>query len=71
MKKDLLISQQQINRLPVIIGDDVLISDRVTILPGVKIGKGAVLGAGSVVTKDVEPFSIVAGNPATIINYRE
>lgn len=34
------------------------------ILPGVKIGKGAIVGAGSVVNKDVEPFSLYAGNPA-------
>jgi len=37
------------------------------ILPGVTIGNGCVIGAGSVVTKDVEPFKVVAGNPAKII----
>ena len=47
-----------------IIGNDVWIGDRATILSGVRIGDGAVIGAGSVVTKDVEPYSIVAGNPA-------
>jgi acetyltransferase-like isoleucine patch superfamily enzyme len=40
------------------------------ILPGVTIGEGAVVGAGAVVTKDVEPFSIVAGNPARRIGER-
>jgi acetyltransferase-like isoleucine patch superfamily enzyme len=41
------------------------------ILHGVKIGKGAVVAAGSVVTKDVMPESIVAGNPAKLIRYRK
>lgn len=46
------------------IGDFVWIATRVTILKGVKIGKGAVVAAGSVVTKDVEPYTLVAGVPA-------
>lgn len=49
---------------PVEIADDVWIGDKVTILANVKIGKGAVIGANSVVTKDVEPYTVVAGNPA-------
>jgi dTDP-4-dehydrorhamnose 3,5-epimerase-like enzyme len=40
-----------------------------TILPGVTIGKNAMVGAGSVVTKDIPPNAIVAGNPARIVNY--
>lgn len=55
---------------PVIIEDDVWIGSRVTILPGVKIGRGSVVGAAAVVTKDVEPFTIVGGNPAKIIGRR-
>lgn len=54
----------------VIIGDRVWIGYRAIILPGVKIGSGAVIGAGSVVTKDVAPFTIVAGNPARKIGER-
>jgi hypothetical protein len=39
-------------------------------MPGVKIGDGAVIGTGSVVTKDVEPYAIVASNPAKLIRKR-
>jgi acetyltransferase-like isoleucine patch superfamily enzyme len=51
----------------IFIEDDVWIGLNSTILKGVRIGKGAVVGASSVVTKDVPPFAIVAGNPAKII----
>jgi acetyltransferase-like isoleucine patch superfamily enzyme len=54
----------------VVIGSRVWIGYRAIILPGVKIGDGAVVGAGAVVTKDVEPFAIVAGNPARQIGER-
>lgn len=53
------------------IGDDVWIGAGVTILPGVKIGTGSILAAGSVVTKDVEPYAIVAGVPARLLKYRD
>lgn len=52
---------------PVVIGDNVWISINSTILPGVSIGCGAIIGANSVVTKDVPPMTVVAGNPARII----
>lgn len=54
----------------VLIGDRVWIGYRTLILPGVTIGEGAVVGAGAVVTKDVEPFAIVVGNPARKIGER-
>ena len=54
----------------VIIGNDVWIGANVIILGGVIIGDGAVIGAGSVVTKDVAPYSVVAGNPAKLIRIR-
>lgn len=56
---------------PVIIEDYVWIAARATILPGVRIGRGAVIGAGSVVTKDILPMVIVAGNPAKKIGIRK
>jgi acetyltransferase-like isoleucine patch superfamily enzyme len=51
------------------IEDNVWISFNVIILKGVTVGKGAIVAAGSVVTKDVEPFTLVGGNPAKFIKY--
>jgi len=52
---------------PVVIEDDALIGCQCVILKGVTIGRAAVVGAGSVVTKDVPPYTLVAGNPARFI----
>lgn len=52
---------------PVVIGDDVFIGTGALVLKGVTIGNGAVVGARSVVTRDVAPGAIVAGNPACVI----
>lgn len=49
---------------PIVIGDDVWIGGHATICPGVTVGDAAVIGAGAVVTRDVPPRTIVAGNPA-------
>jgi acetyltransferase-like isoleucine patch superfamily enzyme len=54
----------------VVIGNDVWIGFGATILSGIKIGNGAVIATQAVVTKDVPPYSIVAGNPATIVKKR-
>ena len=54
----------------IVVGSDVWIGMNATILGGVNIGDGAVVGANAVVTKDVPPYAIVAGNPAKIIKYR-
>ena len=54
----------------VVIGDRVWIGYRAIILPGVSIGEGAVVGAGAVVTKNVDSYTIVAGNPARKIGER-
>ncbi len=50
--------------------DDVWIGAGVTILPGRRIGRGSIVGAGSVVTVDVPPWSVVAGNPARVVRDR-
>jgi acetyltransferase-like isoleucine patch superfamily enzyme len=54
----------------VVVEDDVWVGTRAIILHGVKIGRGAIIGAGSVVTHDVNPYTIVAGNPARFIKFR-
>ena len=53
-----------------IIGNDVWIGHNAIVIGGVTIGDGAIVGAGAVVTKDVEPYSIVGGVPARHIKYR-
>jgi phosphonate metabolism protein (transferase hexapeptide repeat family) len=55
---------------PVTIGHDVWIGHNTTVMPGVTVGNGAVIGAGAVVTKDVAPYTIVAGVPAKLIRMR-
>lgn len=51
---------------PIRIGHNVWIGGKVCVLPGVTIGSGSVIAAGSVVTRDVEPYSLMAGNPAVL-----
>ena len=58
-------------RKPVVIGEWVWIGAGAFIHPGVTIGDGAIVGARAVVTKDVEPWTIVAGNPAVVIKKRD
>jgi virginiamycin A acetyltransferase len=58
------------SRGPVVIGNDVWIGYDALILSGVTIGDGAVVGARAVVTKDVQPFEIVGGNPARHVRWR-
>jgi len=54
-----------------VIEDYVFIGPRAILLPGITVGKGAIIAAGAVVTKDVEPFAIVAGVPAKKIGERQ
>ena len=63
--------QGQAESEPIVIGDDVWLGARCIILPGVRVGDHAIVGAGSVVTKDVEPWAIVGGNPAKLIRLRK
>jgi acetyltransferase-like isoleucine patch superfamily enzyme/GT2 family glycosyltransferase len=57
-------------RRPIVIGNDVFIGMNVTVLDGVTIGDGAIIGAGCIVSKDVEPYAVVAGNPMRVLHYR-
>jgi acetyltransferase-like isoleucine patch superfamily enzyme len=68
---DLPISAQGVTRKGIVIDDGVWIGNAAIVLDGVTIGKGAVIGAGAVVTRDVAPYSIAAGNPARVIGHRE
>lgn len=56
-----------IERAPIVIEDDVWLGTGVVIMPGVRIGRGAIVGAQSVVTRDVAPLHVVAGQPARTI----
>ncbi len=55
---------------PVVLGHDVWVGHGAVILPGVTLGNGSVAGAGAIVTHDVAPFTIVAGNPARPLRVR-
>ena len=52
---------------PITIGDDVWVGMRAIILSGANVGHGAIIGAGAVVTGDVEPMTVVSGNPARLV----
>lgn len=53
-----------------VIGADVWIGTEAVLLPGVTIGPGAVIGARSVVSRDVPPFAVIAGNPGEVVRHR-
>ena len=56
---------------PVVIGENVWIGMNVNVCPGATIGSGAIVGMGSVVVGDIPPLSIVGGNPAKVLKYRD
>lgn len=55
---------------PVVIEDHAWVASHAIVLPGVTVGRGAVVAAGAVVTRDVEPYTMVGGNPASLIRRR-
>ena len=62
--------EEELSKGKIVIGEDVWIGSNSVILSGVKVGRGAIIGAGSVVTKDVEPYSINIGVPSHKIKMR-
>jgi acetyltransferase-like isoleucine patch superfamily enzyme len=70
MFEDKRITDYDFSKGDVIIGNDVWLGGNVIILSGVTVGDGAVVANGAVVSRDVAPYSIVAGNPARLIKYR-
>lgn len=65
------LERKLVSKGPIVIGNHVWIGDKVTILSGVTIGNNSVIAANSVITKDVPPFSVVAGNPGKVIKVNE
>ena len=68
--KDVAMNKQGHSGGTIIIENDVWIGSNATITSNVKIGSHSIVGAGSVVTKDVDPYSIVGGVPSKLIKYR-
>jgi len=60
----------EISSGPIIIGNDVWIGAGAKIMSGITISDGAIIGAGAIVTQDVPPYAIFAGNPARLIRFR-
>lgn len=70
-RTDIPMNQQGLREdRPIIIEDDVWIGAGVIILPGRRVGKGAIVGAGAVVAVDVKPYTVVGGNPLSVIGTR-
>lgn len=67
---DPLISRGPAGKGDTVIGDDVWMGRGAMVMPGVRVGSGAIVGAGAVVASDVEPYQIVAGNPARVVRSR-
>jgi galactoside O-acetyltransferase len=70
-RRDIFIVEQGIREEGITIGNDVWIGAGAIITDGVHIGQGAVVASGAVVTRNVDPYSIVAGVPAKVIGARE
>ena len=70
IRRDSLIREQDMSAAPITIEDDVWLGTGAVILKGVTVGQGAVISAGAVVSSDVPPYSIMAGNPAKVVDER-
>lgn len=68
--RDIVLSREFDVDKDVIIEEDVRIGANVTLLPGITVGRGSIVGACSVITKNVPPYSIVAGNPAHVLRFK-
>ena len=66
-----MVDQGEYTKEPTSIDDDVWVGARAVIMPGVRVGKGSIVGAGAVVTRDVDPYTIVGGVPAKLIRRRQ
>ena len=64
--ESLQMTDDHILKSPTRVGNDVWIGNNAQIMAGVTIGDGAVIAAGALVTKDVEPYAVVGGNPAKV-----
>lgn len=69
LSREPYVSNRLVQTQPVLIEDDVWVGTNAVIMPGLTIGSGSIVGAGAVVTRDVPPFSVVAGVPARIIRH--
>jgi phosphonate metabolism protein (transferase hexapeptide repeat family) len=69
-KLDKAFRDSRLNEGRVVLGHDVWVGHGAIVLPGVTVGTGAVIGAGAVVTRDVEPYAMVAGVPARFMRWR-
>lgn len=67
---DIPIREQSTTQKGIVIGDDCWIGGGTVFLDGVKVGEGCVIGSNSVVTKDIEPYSVAVGNPVKVIKSR-
>jgi len=68
---DITSAHMELTYRPIVIGSQAWVAARAFIGPGVTVGEGAVVGACAVVTKDVAPWTVVAGNPAAFVKRRE